>query len=379
MHSLAKEVVDSALEAGEMLNEAKESLYRQHDAQVERVASYLLDKLQAYMVRFVEDPYMPAFMKRIIRRAWTIVCNEINPELLDEFTSIFARANRAYKANRMNYWPGPPRLWYFCDPGLSFSRAMCHTCWAMRAKFLYAQMPADGGSWKVMRDPLGLLIMFAKMNPWASVYAFLLTFLLMDRRDEYQLVRFILQFKAAAFVTAGVMPAVQLGLSYHSCIVELANGNPDYCVENAPSASPSFPWALLREAIRIVLVYGAFYLLASGHAVGGTEELMALEYARLDVADGSADGKLSRLSKSTMKYGTRAEYDSADVELIAGVVDAHRNKSGVQRRLGGYVPYFLAFDATCLFGATAADTRTRALHHECPLAFAPPAPRLQVP
>ena len=55
-----------------------------------------------------------------------------------------------------------------------------------------------------MRDPLGLLIFVLKLHVATSVATFALLFVLMDRRDEWQLVQFILKFKTVMFLTAGV-------------------------------------------------------------------------------------------------------------------------------------------------------------------------------
>ena len=40
-------------------------------------------------------------------------------------------------------------MWYFCDPDFTFWQACKNMLWAFRAKFLYAQMPADGSKYKV--------------------------------------------------------------------------------------------------------------------------------------------------------------------------------------------------------------------------------------
>ena len=44
-----------------------------------------------------------------------------------------------------------------------------------------------------------------------------------------------------------------------------------------PSASPIFPYVFALEALRAVLVWTAFALLATGYAFGGEEEIQALE------------------------------------------------------------------------------------------------------
>ena len=89
-----------------------------------------------------------------------------------------------------------------------------------------------------MRDPLGLLIFVLKLHVATSVATFALLFVLMDRRDEWQLVQFILKFKTVMFLTAGILPAASLGMGVHACLTAIDAGSPDLCVLNAPSSSP---------------------------------------------------------------------------------------------------------------------------------------------
>lgn len=53
---------------------------------------------------------------------------------------------------------------------------------------------------------------------------------------------------------------------------------------------PAPTHGLAAQTVRVALLYAAFYLLLSGTAVGGQEEIQALEYVRLDLSDGKIDG-----------------------------------------------------------------------------------------
>ena len=118
-----------------------------------------------------------------------------------------------------------------------------------------------------------------------TVAMFALLFVLMDKSDEAQLVKFILRFKTVMFLTAGIAPAAFLGMSVHSCLSAVESGEPHLCIEAAPSSSKYFPISFLSEVVRLVLIYFAFGLLwCCCHRVwGGDEEIVALEKARLDL------------------------------------------------------------------------------------------------
>ena len=94
-----------------------------------------------------------------------------------------------------------------------------------------------------------------------TVAMFALLFVLMDKSDEAQLVKFILRFKTVMFLTAGIAPAAFLGMSVHSCLSAVESGEPHLCIEAAPSSSKYFPISFLSEVVRLVLIYFAFGLL----------------------------------------------------------------------------------------------------------------------
>ena len=86
---------------------------------------------------------------------------------------------------------------------------------------------------------------------------FALLFVLMDKSDEAQLVKFILRFKTVMFLTAGIAPAAFLGMSVHSCLSAVESGEPHLCIEAAlrtqawPSEAPTSSivcWSLWSES-----------------------------------------------------------------------------------------------------------------------------------
>ena len=319
-------------------------LYRLHDKKVVHHTTKTLLAVEKYLLRFVEDPYMPEILKRVIRKAWELTCDEMNAELVEEVLDMFGQADRQLAKYRLDGWPGPPRLWYFGDAGVSTCEATRRFWLGMRAKFLYAQIPADASTWKVVRDPLGFVILALKMQPISSLFAFFATFVLIERDDEYQLVRFILKVKAASFFSQGIVPAVALGMGYHRCLLSSGAG----CVDSSPASSPTFPLYIASTVGQLCLIWWCFGLLACKQAYGGKENIQALEYVRLDVADGKMDGAVTEahIRKLSKVRGAEAAAPSCAIHVhqVRDAIEAQRRRRQASRRMGGYLPYFMLFD-----------------------------------
>lgn len=261
----------------------EQKITQTHDDVIESTATKVLSSLGPELFRSIEDPYCPQPLKGFFRRTYDKIWGEIESELRLEVLRSYAKNKLYYDARyqRLDHWPDKPALFKCCDARYTCCGAVSRFLRVLRARFLYADQPADGSTWSVLLDPLGLLIFLLKLHITTSVATFALLFLLMDRRDEAQLVRFILKFKSVMFLTAGIMPAAYLGVRTHSCLAAIEAGTPQLCIEQAASSSDYFQLSLYSELVRLVLIWAAFGLLASGYAVGGDEEIAALENQRL--------------------------------------------------------------------------------------------------
>lgn len=335
------------------------------------------------LFRMIEDPYLPEPLKSLSKSIYERTWAEIQDELIDEIVASFGWDDLylASRDSRLEHWPERPKLFKCCQPGYTMCSAFVHFLRVLRARFLYADQPADGSAWKVLRDPLGLLIFLLKMNVTTSVATFALLFVLMDRRDEAQLVNFILRFKTTMFITAGLVPAAFLGMGVHACLTAVDAGMPELCIEHAPSSSAYFPLSFASELLRLGLIGVAFSLLACGHAVGGAAEVAALEYARLDAhrsnasvpkpaapapnaetATDPADEQPTGWYATAGSCLTSAPSSSTPVDAldarpsprvqdpaeVSRALEEQRAKWGAERRVGGALPYFLAYDVLVL-------------------------------
>ena len=84
------------------------------------------------------------------------------------------------------------------------------------------------------------------------------------------------------------LSCLELPPSSGTCILDENAGNKNACLNNAPGLSTEFAFEVCLQPLRIALIYtAACMLFFPCHPVkGGEEALIALEDARLDLADG---------------------------------------------------------------------------------------------
>ena len=255
----------------------------------ERAAGYVLEVLfkriesesldEKYMPSFLHDP-IQSFIQKSHRkaRAGAFDALEANKE-----TNKKARAHFIIR-DRSPWLP-------FCVSPLL----------ALRARILYVLLPADETYWFTLRGPLPFILtaLFATSYAGIQIWAYTLLYLLIDRRDEYQLCRFITSFKIMQFLWTGLVPFFFLLGQITRCLMYLEEAQQHFesagelCVEmretytRPVSAADYVGW--VAETIRILLVWHAFAKLRGG-VHGGKRQLQALEYVRVDAADGKMDG-----------------------------------------------------------------------------------------
>lgn len=215
------------------------------DSALEKSIAALLHKLGKVGHRVLLDPYMPQEVKNYISSGFNIVWREVEHEVLNEMLEQYGRAARKLRKSRQSKWAEPPLL-VFTSHATFREKLAKVRLWA-RARFLYAIWPADGSMWKVIQEPLGLVINLLKLHQLTSVPMFALTFALMDRRDEFMLIAFILKFKSFQFVTAGIFPAVMMAFTSHSCIRAIAIDEPSLCIEASRASHAVFPLLMAFE------------------------------------------------------------------------------------------------------------------------------------
>ena len=190
---------------------------------------------------------MPACVRRLAAGIFAVVWAEFKLEVVDAVGTKLARAGSDAPPSK------PPR----CGAWL-------------RAQFLYANYPCDRSFWRQLRSPLFLLSCAATLCPFYGVRPafYTLLLLLMERRDEFQLVRFIQAFKASQFFT-GVLMLLTSSTQYFYCSAFRAS-RCDATGGHAASFEISPVAAAASFASNVVLVWVAFLLLrCASPSVGG--------------------------------------------------------------------------------------------------------------
>ena len=135
----------------------------------------------------------------------------------------------------------------------------------LRAFVLYHMFPHDKTIWAKLRDPwwwlftvgLGSFPLYGVHVCWWAV-----VLLCKDRRDEYQLVDFVVSFKAAQFISGGVQAMMVGSILYTTCI-------PNCTGDEAPGNHPNFRVELLFFLVKGGLCWLALLMLPWSEVKGG--------------------------------------------------------------------------------------------------------------
>jgi hypothetical protein len=131
------------------------------------------------------------------------------------------------------------------------------SCWGrMRGWILYHWCPYDHAIGYQMVDPVYVTIKLLALIPFfgtqALIYGFL--FILHDKSDDYQMVKFILDFKGMQALTLGIAGTLVGGYRYAYC----ANHHPPDCQITGPGAGRFFYTSILGWLGCALLVWAAF-------------------------------------------------------------------------------------------------------------------------
>ena len=278
----------------------------------------------------------------------------------------------------------------------------------LRARVLYALYPADKTIFQKLRElPLYYLLMALKLDPVTGIPVFALQFYLIDRRDEYQLVNFILSFKCVSCSSS--LPSMRVLISFrsphgalrgssfnfclpatlpvcrpviplrrtfhfltgiilavlcaHDLFVCLYGLNDDAAIDGFTAATAAaqcnalmsssawyFPFQIGFEIPRIGLICTAWWLLVSGRTCGGPGELRALAEVRIDAADGTLDGysDISALGRDPMLMTGRWGQRMPTAAEMDAAKDAARERFSASPGSGMYIHAFLLVDVAVL-------------------------------
>ena len=236
--------------AARAAGEAEETVRAKGVAVASKGVDLACEKIAAMAKAAVVDPDMP----RPVRRVAEAVVDGFMPEVRDMIMESATAAFRKKVDDAAKMTAPAPR----CCPNVPAK---------VRAHVLYHMFPHDKTIWASVKDPwwwfytqaLGAFPLWGVTTVWWFVV--LLCKWSESPVDEFQLVDFVVSFKASQFTTACVQAMVVGATLYASCI-------PD-CSDGAPGSEPAFRATLWLFFARVLLCWVALGLLPWSAAKGG--------------------------------------------------------------------------------------------------------------
>ncbi|KAJ9452008.1 hypothetical protein DIPPA_20530 [Diplonema papillatum] len=236
------------------LEEVREKVHLWVLERVEEMLNAGFDRLLPRLKEQVKDPYAPKIIHMVSDRVFDALWFDIKEECIEIIVGGFRPPVRTSS-------PLPPQ-----------------TCLRkMRAAVRYALFPYDKSVWQNFRNPAFLLFKVLCLVPFPGLLQALwfLVFLVIDKGDEFQLLQYILSFKALQFVTMGVVKTVIGAALFFSCVTK----EPPNCDETwGVSTWESFGLAFLM--LQVVLVWCAFAFLPSSKQKGSYHVLLKADHQR---------------------------------------------------------------------------------------------------
>jgi len=247
-------LADGARDAGRSANRAaKEAGRRVIAGGTERSVDWALRKSGKSIKSSLVDDEMPGFVRAVYEATfdavWPDVAHEIKANVLEAVNEKLDGGN--------NLVLREPR--------------QVRGAAKYRAWFLYAFQPYDLSTFQALRRPsTALLALWSSFTYMGVQFTFWLAmFLLMDKRDEYTLINFILSFKALQFLTLGFGGLLIGAAQYHWCLT----GSLDHhtCDTSGPGSGRFFYLTIGGFYAQSVLAWLAFALLPYSRRKGGSQ------------------------------------------------------------------------------------------------------------
>ncbi|CAD8209339.1 unnamed protein product [Paramecium pentaurelia] len=142
----------------------------------------------------------------------------------------------------------------------------------IRNWYLYSNYPFDRSVWRQYKTISYWFWYIVSLIPFYGVsqYFYVLDFIMIDKGDEYQLVKFILSFKTMFFITQGVMKALIGYFMLYACTTMnyIDNAYQDDCTRKGPGSSIEVFSEVIGQGVQVVLIWLAFFLLSCSKQKG---------------------------------------------------------------------------------------------------------------
>lgn len=121
----------------------------------------------------------------------------------------------------------------------------------LRAWYLYTVDPFDRTVWYKLRNVCWWVLLLISIFPWYSVqiYFYVFRFLMIDKSDEWQLINFVLNFKASQFITLGVFNSIIGYVQFYSC----STINDYTSISEATKCQENGPWSGINDYVALLI------------------------------------------------------------------------------------------------------------------------------
>jgi hypothetical protein len=229
---------------------------------VDKAVDKAVDKTMRVVKTQLIDPDMPKFVQESI----DALVDDFTPDVKSEVTGQ-VRGTLMSKVQRERF----DKIAKEDDETRKQRHVCCLLPHMFRGRILYALQPYDRSFWQQLRDPLWWVLRVLAVTPVIGVQPlmFALFFMLKDKKDEYQLTQFILDFRGMQFLTMGLMGSMIAAFQYYLC-ANRADGE-NTCDEEGKGPGNN-PFIYIQSALfcfQVFLVWIAFWLLKYSIKKGG--------------------------------------------------------------------------------------------------------------
>jgi hypothetical protein len=208
-----------------------------------------VDKIAGDVKASLKDPDMPKALQRAIDGMVDDTKPHVRDVIVSEVTTKYLR--KEVEDPRL---AAPPLPW--CGNPFMI----------LRAWVLYSLFPYDKTIWSQLRNPAYYFLMLLACFPVMGVAEVFWTvvFLLKDKRDEYQLVDYIIAFKVAQFI-AGALAVLSGAVLYALC----ANKEEHSCDDTGPGTHMGFKFEVYFALLKTALCWWAATMIPWSEKKGG--------------------------------------------------------------------------------------------------------------
>ncbi|KRX11224.1 hypothetical protein PPERSA_07749 [Pseudocohnilembus persalinus] len=177
----------------------KEYFKKKVQIQIEKI----LIKSRPKVKNYLKDPDMPESIQDVVDDVvdenWELLQNNIMSAI---DVAEIKEENIMDGANKKRHWCCQLNIFYH-----------------LQRFYLYTMQPYDRSFWWQIRQPQYYLFQLLKLVSYLSInnFFYVLIFLAINKRDEWQLIRYILEFKAFQFLSVGCISTIRGMLQFYFC------------------------------------------------------------------------------------------------------------------------------------------------------------------